>query len=95
MENGATLPLYIQFAKRTHSDGGYIYSGDKLAAGDLLTPVFVEYNFFSLQADEVIYDVKNRTIKANGNVSIEDDAGKRRAKSITFRMENGQATPLP
>ncbi|MGA7630073.1 MAG: hypothetical protein WCB11_04865, partial [Terriglobales bacterium] len=94
-ENGASSPLYIQFERRKPTDGGYVYSGDKLAAGDLLTPVFVEYNFFSLQADEVVYEVKNRTIKANGNVSIEGDSGKRRANSMTFRMENGQATPLP
>lgn len=93
-ENGASSPLYIQFERRKRTNEGYVYSGDKLA-GDLLTPVFVEYNFFSLQADEVIYDVKSRTIKANGNVSIEDDSGKRRANSMTFRMENGLATPLP
>jgi hypothetical protein len=94
-ENGASSPLYIQFERRKPTDGGYVYSGERLTAGDLLTPVFVEYNFFSLQADEVVYDVKSRTIKANGNVSIEDDSGKRRANSMTFRMENGQATPLP
>ena len=42
LENGASMPLYIQFEKRKHIDGGYAYSGDKLTDGDLLTPVFVE-----------------------------------------------------
>jgi hypothetical protein len=95
LENGGAIPLYIQFEKRKHIDGGYAYSGDKLTTGDLLTPVFVEYNLFSLQADEVTYDVKSRTIRANGNVSIEGDSATHRANSMTFRMENGQATPLP
>jgi hypothetical protein len=93
----AGMPIHIPLESIIHIAGirSYVYSGERLTAGDLLTPVFVEYNFFSLQADEVVYDVKSRTIKANGNVSIEDDSGKRRANSMTFRMENGQATPLP
>lgn len=94
-ESGASVPLYIQFEKRKRIEGGYAYSGDRVTASDLLTPVFVEYNLFSLQADEVTYDVKSRTIRACGNVSIEGDSGTHRATSMTFRMENGQAIPLP
>jgi Carboxypeptidase regulatory-like domain len=93
--DGESLALYIQFQKRRATDGGYVYSGDKLTTGDSLTPVFVEYNLLSLRADEIIYDMKERTIKANGNVVATDESGAtRRADSLTFRIENGQATPL-
>jgi hypothetical protein len=94
-DGGAPSQLFIQYPKRRPIDGGYVYSGDKLTIGDLLTPVFVEYNLFSLQADEVIYDLKNWTIKASGNVVVANKSGPtQRANSMTFQIENGQATPL-
>jgi hypothetical protein len=57
--------------------------------------VFVAYNLFSLQADEVIYGAKSRMIKASGNVVTTDEAGATQgADSVSFNVENGQATPL-
>jgi hypothetical protein len=93
--DGESFALYVQFQKRRTADGRYVYSGGKLTNGDLLTPVFVDYNLLSLQADEVIYDIKGQTIKASGNVVVTDESGPtRRADSLSLRIENGRATPL-
>lgn len=50
---------------------------------------------FSLEANVVVYDSKNQTIAATGNVVVEDGAGKtRHADSIGFRIEDGRVIPL-
>jgi len=45
----------------------------------------------------VVYDRKNQTIKAAGNVVVLDESGqdKTRADSMILKIENGQASPLP
>jgi lipopolysaccharide export system protein LptA len=88
--------LYIRYPKRKPTDQGYDYGGDKLTAFDFDIPVFVEYNVFSLQAKEVIYNVQTRIIKAIGNVVVMDESGgaTQRAKSMSFQLKNGQATLL-
>ncbi len=92
---GVPFQLYIQFPKRRPNDGGYVYNSVKETTGDVVTPVFVEYNFFSLQANEVAYDAKNSTIKASGNVVVVDESSStKRADSMTFKLENGRAMPL-
>jgi hypothetical protein len=88
-------PTLYSISEGKPNDGGYVYSSAKETTGDLVTPVFVEYNFFSLQANEVAYDPKNSTIKASGDVVAVDESGAtKRADSMTFKLENGQAIPL-
>ncbi len=76
-------------------------TGDGYAYGDgnrtsVETPVFVEYNLFSLQADRVIYDSKAQTIKASGDVVVIDESGAtQHADSLTFKLDNGKSTHLP
>jgi lipopolysaccharide export system protein LptA len=59
-------------------------------------PVFVGYNLFTLRAEHVVYDGKNRTLQAKGKVVVINEKGEtQRADSMTFRVENGEATALP
>jgi hypothetical protein len=95
--DGTFLHLYVQFEqrKRTSDDEEYVYSAAKNTSGDLLTPVFVEYNLFSLRADQVVYDLNTRVLKANGNVVVADESGAtERSDSASFKIENGHAKPL-
>ena len=90
--DGVPFQLYIRYVKRTVVRDTYTYTCEKMPNED---PVFVAYNLFSLQADEVFYDAKSRTIKADGNVVAIDESGAtQRANSMTYKFENGQATPL-
>jgi hypothetical protein len=84
--------LDIQYGKREIADQGYVYG-----VGGGGTPVFVEYNLFALHADQVVYDKKNQTIKASGNVVLLDESGhdKTRADSMTFKIASGKVSPLP
>jgi lipopolysaccharide export system protein LptA len=84
--------LDIQYGERETANQGYVYG-----VGHGRTPVFVEYNLFALHADRVVYDTKNQTIKASGNVVVLDESGrdKARADSMTFGIASGQASPLP
>jgi hypothetical protein len=59
-------------------------------------PVFVAYNLFTLRADKVVYDVPGRTLEATGNVVADNANGATQlAHSMKFRIENGEAIPLP
>jgi lipopolysaccharide assembly outer membrane protein LptD (OstA) len=79
--------------RRAATDGTYTYEDEKLPYED---PVFVAYNLFSLQADHVVYNVKFRTVEAIGNVVVVSESGAaQRAESMTLRIKNGQAIPLP
>jgi hypothetical protein len=92
-KDGSPFQIYIQYPHRQISDRGYTYISDKIAEPDV--PVFVTYNLFSLEANTVFYDVKNRTIAASGNVVVADGSGKtRHAESLGFRVQDGQAIPL-
>jgi lipopolysaccharide assembly outer membrane protein LptD (OstA) len=58
-------------------------------------PVCVAYNLFSLEADNVTYDAKNKTIKATGDVVVVNESGVTQpADSTTFKIENGHAMPI-
>jgi len=86
-----TLDLLIQYSTRRRSDGENTYVGY-----DARGPVLVAYNLFTLTADKAVYDVKNRTIVATGNVVTADGSGKtQHADSMRFRIENGETVPLP
>jgi hypothetical protein len=93
-KDGTPFQLCIQYPQRQASDRGYVYNSNKTAEPDV--PVFVAYNLFSLEANTVFYDVKNRTIAASGNVVTADGLGEtQHADSIRFKIENGEAVPLP
>jgi hypothetical protein len=86
--------LFIRYGGRRLSEGGYIYSDRKLPDGKE-TLVFVAYNLFTLRAERVVYDAQHRILKATGNVIVMPEQGTtHRADSMSFRMENGQATLL-
>jgi len=109
-EDGAPFQLLIRFGTREPTDNGYAYSApvDFSAIPEpsyvyrsgwnpptLGTPVFVACNLFTLRADHVTYDEKNRTLHANGKVVVVNEKGEsQRADSMTFRIENGDAIPL-
>jgi hypothetical protein len=109
--DGAAFQLLIRFGTREPTDSGYIYSApvDFSAVPEpshvhrsgrnpptLGPPVFVAYNLFTLRADHVTYDEKGQTLHANGKVVLVNEKGeKQRADSMTFKIENGEATPLP
>jgi hypothetical protein len=83
--------LLVRFLGRQSSERGYIYNprGSRV-------PVFAAYNVFTLRADSVIYDVQNKMLRATGHViAVGSDGVAQRAESMNFKMENGQATPLP
>ena len=92
-KDGVPFQLYIRYGGLRSTTGEtYDYKGDKTKYGD---PVFVAYNLFSLQADRVIYDMKERTIKASGNVVAANESGAtQRADSMIFKIENGKVALL-
>ncbi len=95
-DRGTPLQVDIQYGERARAKDGFSYGGYKDAGGGTLTPVFVEYNRFFLHADRVFYDINNHTITAGANVVVEDGRGApKRAKTMTFKLENGKATLLP
>jgi lipopolysaccharide assembly outer membrane protein LptD (OstA) len=56
-------------------------------------PIFVAYNLFTLQADEVVYDVKSQTLEASGNVVAESSDGTaEHSDSMVFKIKNGKVT---
>lgn len=94
-DNGKFLHLYIEFGKRRRGDAEYAYSSYREPKGDLLTPVFVEYNFSSLQANEAVYDLSTHVLKASGNVVVTDESGATTHSDFaSFKIENGHFTPL-
>ncbi len=87
--------LFIRFRTRRNTDKGFVYNTGRDSPG-WTTPVFVAYNLFTLRADHVDYDAQTRTLQATGNVVIVNAGGEtQRVDSMTFKIENGQATPLP
>jgi hypothetical protein len=87
------LSLLFRYVKRTANNGVYSYAGEKDPYDD---PVFVAYNLFSLQADRVVYNPKRQTVEASGNVIVIKESGAtEHADSITLKVDNGQAIPLP
>jgi hypothetical protein len=89
-KEGVPFQLYIRYGGLRSATGETLdYRGDKTKYDD---SVFVAYNLFSLQADRVIYDVKNRTITATGNVVVVDESGKtQRVGAIDIKLDDGQA----
>jgi hypothetical protein len=93
--DGTPFQLYIQYPRSQPNANGYVYSSDRVTT-NTRTPVLVAYNLFYLEANTVVYDVKTQTIEATGSVVTADGSGTtRHADSIRFKIENGEAFPLP
>ncbi len=89
---GIPFQLYVRFPQRQRSGPGILYDSEKIGRPD--ARVFLAYNLFSLEANQVIYSPKNSTIQATGNVVISDIAGVTHTDSEIFKIENGQAVPM-
>jgi hypothetical protein len=90
-KDGVRFELFVRYSNRSRSDTENTYN-----SYDRRGPVFVAYNLFTLMADQVIYDAKNRTLAASGNVVTADVSGKtEHSDAIRFKIENGEAVPLP
>jgi Carboxypeptidase regulatory-like domain len=91
--DGMPYQVLIRYVKHNASGDTYSYKGEKTPNDD---PVFVAYNLFSLRAEKVVYDAKDRTLRATGNVVAADKSGiTQRADYMAFRVENGSAVPIP
>jgi len=96
-QEGTPLEVLIRFGGRELSERGYVYTAEwNSSPTHIGTQVFVAYNLFTLLADRVAYDARTGIVEANGHVTAEGaDGKKRRADSMTFKIENGQTSPLP
>jgi len=90
-KDGVRFDLLVRYSNRRRSAGENTYSGYARFEG----PVFAAYNLLTLEAGKLVYNAKDETIKASGDVVIADGSGKtRHADSAAFKLEDGQATPL-
>jgi hypothetical protein len=87
---GVPFRLDIQYVRRERTEALVSYSSKSLVR----RPVLVAYNLFALQADSVDYDRKGRTIRAYGNVTIEDQSGQTHEPSAAFKFDNGKAVRI-
>jgi hypothetical protein len=109
-EDGVPFEILIRFGRREPAANGYVYSAAwKLAKepsyiyksgstspSELGTQVFVAYNLFTLLADHVTYDAQKQILRANGHCTVESpDGTTKRADSVTFKFENGEAVSVP
>jgi hypothetical protein len=91
--DGERFELVIRYKNREHIDGGYAYVKGSIP---YTGPVFVAYNLFTLRAEYVVYDKKSRTLEAHGNVTVEaSDGTVQQSAAVKFRLENGDAKPIP
>ena len=109
-KDNVPFQLSIQYSTRRPTDRGCEYSGLKISVrpidqgdkysslktpADLRIRLFVAYNLFTLQADHVVYNEQGRTLEATGNVvATNADGATHHADSMTFKIENGEATRL-
>jgi hypothetical protein len=88
-EDGSPFELFIRYSSRRRSDFESTYTYG------IRGPVSVAYNLFTLSADKVVYNSKNRTVIASGGVVTYDASGKKKwFDSATFRIANGQVSAL-
>jgi hypothetical protein len=91
--DGEPFELVIRYKNRERIEGGYAYVKGSIP---YTGPVFVAYNLFTLRAEYVVYDEKSRILEAHGNVLVET-AGSivQQSAAAKFRLENGDAKPIP
>lgn len=91
--DGLPLELSIRYGTRSQNDSIRYFLGEKNQWYE--TPVFVDYNLFSLRADRVSYDGQKHVIEATGNVIAVGESGtEQHADTLTVKLENGKATRL-
>jgi hypothetical protein len=82
--------ISVTYPQRYLTSEGFLYKSAVITGTKSRTQVFVAYNLFSLAADEVAFNQKDKIIEAKGNVLIEDGSTARRFDAANFRMDNGQ-----
>lgn len=88
-KEGVPLRIDVSYGRRERNARMYRYS-----AGFQHRPVFLTYNLFSVRADSFEYDVTKRTVRARGNVVIDDESGESHAESASFELINGTAVRI-
>ena len=86
-KEGVPFRLDVQYVRRERTGALVSYGSNTVVR----RPVLAAYNLFGLQADSVDYDGKDRTIRAYGNVTIEDQSGQIHVRSAAFRFDDGKA----
>jgi hypothetical protein len=93
-DDGVPFELLIRYRTRSYDDEGISYNARAVWPG-IQTPVFVAWNLLTIRADHVVLNVEARNLRATGDVVIVNGVGNaQRADSITFKIENGQATRI-
>jgi hypothetical protein len=89
--DGIPFELLIFYPARQPAGGGYVYHGRHRG----LIPVFVAYNLFTLEADEVTYDASTHVLEATGNVVSTDESGiEKKAELASFKIDGGRVSVL-
>ena len=89
--DGVPFELFIRYPWREPTKGGYVYHGRVLHG----MPVFVAYDLFTLEADQVTYDAGTHTLEATGHVVLTDVSGtEKRAEFASFKIADGRATQV-
>lgn len=89
-EDGVPLRLDIRYVRRERKRDLVSYR----TGTAVKRPVLVAYNLFALQADSVDYSRTDGTLRAYGQVVIEDQSGQASASSAAFKFDNGKATRI-
>ena len=88
-EDGVQFQVYLRYPKRALTDRGYVYKGDQISTNSG-APARVEYNLFTLEAEQILYDAEHQKLEAAGHVVVTDESGKsQNANSMIFKLENG------
>lgn len=87
--DGVQFQVYIRYPKRALTDRGYVYKSDEVAT-NARAPARVEYNLFTLEAEQILYDAEHQKIEASGHVVVVDESGKtQNANSMILKLVNG------
>jgi hypothetical protein len=77
----------------------HLWGGSKFLAcswvndhGGVCKRAFATYNTLSVQADDISYDPDESILEAHGNVVTQDESGQRKAASMIFYVQDGQAS---
>lgn len=87
---GARSELLIHYPYRLANEKEYTYWGPP---GRI--PVFVAYELFTLEANQITYHKDTHEIRASGNVVSTNESGvQKRADTATFKITEGHVTQL-
>jgi len=93
-KRGVPFELYIRYPKRLPGKGSYTYKSDQVAIG-FVPPATAAYNLFTLQADQITFDVSGHVLTGKGNVVVTDSKGRElRSEFLAVELANGQAHRL-